>query len=49
MCGSVRTGELPARSDGAQDESSEMHMYIGGGLLGTILLVCLIVFLVRRA
>jgi hypothetical protein len=49
MCDSVRTGELCTCSDGAQDESSEMHMYIGGGLLGTVLLVCLIVFLVRRA
>jgi hypothetical protein len=49
MCDSVRTGEVCACSDGAQDESSEMHMYIGGGLLGTVLLVCLIVFLVRRA
>ena len=27
----------------------EVHMYIGGGLLGTVLLVVLIVYLVRRA
>jgi hypothetical protein len=27
----------------------EIYMYIGGGLLGTVLLIMLIVFLVRRA
>jgi O-antigen ligase len=26
----------------------ETHMYIGGGILGTILVIALIVFLVRR-
>jgi flagellar biogenesis protein FliO len=26
----------------------EIHMYIGGGLLGTVLLILLIVWLVRR-
>jgi hypothetical protein len=31
------------------DELPEVHMYIGGGLLGTVLLVVLIVFLMRRA
>jgi nitrate reductase gamma subunit len=31
-----------------QPKLAEMHMYIGG-LLGTILLIALIVFLVRRA
>lgn len=31
------------------DKLTEMHMYIGGGLLGTILLIALIVFLLRRA
>jgi hypothetical protein len=27
----------------------EIHMYIGGGILGTILIIALIVFLLRRA
>jgi hypothetical protein len=27
----------------------EIHMYYGGGILGTILVVALIVFLVRRS
>jgi nitrate reductase gamma subunit len=27
----------------------EIHMYYGGGILGTILIVALIVFLVRRS
>jgi hypothetical protein len=27
----------------------EIHMYIGGGILGTILVIALIVFLLRRA
>jgi len=26
----------------------EMAMYIGGGILGTLLVVCLIVYIVRR-
>jgi hypothetical protein len=30
-------------------ELPEVHMYFGGGLLGTVLLVVLIVFLMRRA
>jgi hypothetical protein len=29
--------------------TKEIHMYIGGGILGTILVIALIVFLVRRA
>jgi hypothetical protein len=28
---------------------SEIHMYIGGGILGTLLIVALIVFLLRRS
>jgi hypothetical protein len=32
-----------------QTKLAEIHMYIGGGLLGTILLIALIVFLLRRA
>jgi O-antigen ligase len=28
---------------------SEIHMYIGGGILGTILVIALIIWLFRRA
>jgi nitrate reductase gamma subunit len=34
---------MPARA------LKEIHMYIGGGLLGAILVIALIVFLLRRA
>jgi len=30
------------------DRSKEIPMYIGGGLLGTVLLVLLIVYIMRR-
>jgi hypothetical protein len=33
---------------GADPPSLEMTLYIGGGILGTILLIVLIVWLVRR-
>jgi hypothetical protein len=29
-------------------ETQEIHMYIGGGILGTILVIVLIVYLARR-
>jgi flagellar biogenesis protein FliO len=32
----------------ARFESLEHHMYMGGGILGTILIILLIVWLVRR-
>jgi len=28
---------------------SEKHMYIGGGILGTILVIALIIYVIRRA
>jgi hypothetical protein len=31
-----------------RDRSTESHMYIGGGILGTILLIVLILYFVRR-
>jgi hypothetical protein len=31
------------------DTSTEIHMYIGGGILGLILLVAVILFVMRRA
>jgi hypothetical protein len=37
----------PCFNDGCYD-STEMHMYIGGGILGTVLVICLIVWLVQR-
>ena len=30
------------------EEAQEIHMYIGGGILGTILVIVLIVYLARR-
>jgi flagellar biogenesis protein FliO len=33
---------------GASAHTAEITMYIGGGILGTILLIVLIVWLVRR-
>jgi len=47
MCGSAPTSWLSACSDDAL--SPEIPMYIGGGLLGTVLLVVLVVYLLRRA
>jgi hypothetical protein len=46
-------GNAPTRrcqscfNDGCYDPT-EIHMYIGGGILGTILVICLIVWLVQR-
>ena len=49
MYGSAPTGWSSACSDDALDELLEIPMYIGGGLLGTVLLVVLVVYLLRRA
>jgi flagellar biogenesis protein FliO len=38
----------PSRELFAPTPAQEIHMFIGGGLLGTILLVVIIVFIVRR-
>jgi nitrate reductase gamma subunit len=49
MCATAQTRCLSACSDGAPEELPEIHMYIGGGLLGTVLIIALIIFLLRRA
>jgi hypothetical protein len=38
---------LQCSNDGSYD-STEIRMYIGGGIIGTILVVLIIVWLVRR-
>jgi nitrate reductase gamma subunit len=48
VCGSVQTGDTQDGSMFAR-APKEIHMYIGGGILGTILIIALIVFLLRRA
>jgi hypothetical protein len=49
----MRASAPTAQSSPCSDEFSrhtlENFMYIGGGILGTILVIALIVFLVRRA
>jgi hypothetical protein len=49
MFGSARMARRYSCSNIDPDEQLEISMYIGGGVLGTILLLALIVFLVRRA
>lgn len=49
MCGSVLTRRATACFNADLDKLTEIHMYIGGGLLGTILIIALIVYLLRRA
>jgi hypothetical protein len=44
-----RPDRLSLRVFLSADGLLEVYMYIGGGLLGTVLLVVLIVFLMRRA
>lgn len=49
MCGSVLTRRATACFNADLDKLTEIHMYIGGGILGTILIIALIVYLLRRA
>jgi O-antigen ligase len=49
MFGSAPTCGLLSCSDTESYDPTEIHMYIGGGIIGTILVVCIIVWLVRRA
>jgi O-antigen ligase len=48
MCGNARTAQLYEWSDETQDESLEIYMYLGGGILGTILFIALIIFVLNR-
>jgi hypothetical protein len=45
---SAQTVRLAPCSNNIAWKQSENHMYIGGGILGTILVIVLIVYLVRR-
>ena len=49
MCGSVPTRRATACFNGDLNQPTEIHMYIGSGILGTILIIALIVYLLRRA
>lgn len=49
MCGSVPTRRTAACFNVKFDKPTEIHMYIGGGILGTILIIAVIIFLLRRA
>ena len=46
--GSAQTRRIPRRTVLA-DGKLEYRMYIGGGILGTVLLVVLIIYFARRA
>ena len=48
MYASAQTGRLAPCSNETGWKQPENHMYIGGGILGTILVIVLIVYLVRR-
>jgi len=47
--GSARTDQCAACLNYIVGESQETHMYIGGGILGTLLVIALIFYLARRA
>jgi hypothetical protein len=48
VCASERTRPSLSCLDQGVGRLQETHMYIGGGILGTILIIALIVYLVRR-
>jgi hypothetical protein len=48
MCGTAL--KLPGKlASNVNRQLSEIHMYIGGGLLGLVLIIFLVVWLARRA
>jgi hypothetical protein len=47
--GSAQTADLHHGPLSARKLRLEISMYIGGGILGTILVIALIIFLMRRA
>jgi hypothetical protein len=47
-CGTEPTRRCSSRLNASLDGPKEIHMYVGGGILGTILLIVLIVYLLRR-
>jgi hypothetical protein len=48
VCAVARRRQASTRCLMTCDRLTESHMYIGGGILGTILLILLIVYFVRR-
>jgi hypothetical protein len=48
MCAGVQTKAFGLCSTQDLNQLTEIVMYIGGGILGTILLIALIVYFVRR-
>jgi hypothetical protein len=48
MCGSVLTRRTAVCFNEGLHRFTEIHMYIGGGILGTILIIALILYVVRR-
>jgi O-antigen ligase len=48
MCGGVLTAWSPNVPMSPQTNNLEINMYIGGGILGLILVVALILFVLRR-
>jgi hypothetical protein len=48
MYASAQTARWPACSNDLVGKSQETFMYIGGGILGTVLLIVLILYLARR-
>jgi hypothetical protein len=48
VCAAAPRRQPSIRCSMQRDKSTESHMYIGGGILGTILLLLLIVYFVRR-
>lgn len=48
MCGSVLTRRTAVCFNEGLHSLTEIHMYIGGGILGTILIIALILYVVRR-
>ena len=48
MFGTVPTASHECVSIEALTKRMEIHMYIGGGIIGTILVICIVVWLLRR-
>lgn len=47
-CGSEQTVSEPGCFNAGSSSRQGIHMYIGGGILGTLLLIALIIYVVRR-
>jgi hypothetical protein len=47
-CGTAQTAHTDPAFNAGSQLNGEIQMYIGGGILGTLLLVLLIVYLARR-